>query len=444
MMTYGTRPLAVLFALGCATSCEGPPEQVTPEPDPLPAVSVRVHDELLGEPVEPPKPTEPPKDTRIADARAHAKCYEMDGREGTFACALHRAGRGTPFVFNTLLLGDVSAMREFTEPVYMSGARPDPTPRSSVTMDLHSSPGNYVRPQRGWRQREKARRKGLVDATDYSTGEFFTQDPERRYDRGEAPFFMRKEDEAALRCGDTLHRFTRLSEERAQRLFDEGTFELRAPHGLYEGLANSWAKGEASTREGYPESSGWGNVCDVLLGPPDAKEERRAKKLERARTKLGEVETLREVRWCIDAKREEPWADPNAAATMTERMGEGVARDATELARRIHAVMPPADEPSRSFIIHDESQGLEPKDIKPIYRWWKGLDYGAPREAARIEVLTALYGTTPRGLRLENHTREGKRFNLTFGRCSHRELRSQDEREGRNRRRRPGRRSKEE
>ena len=323
-MTYGIWPLAVLFALGCVTSCEGPPEQVTLEPDPLPAVPVRVHDELLGTPSEPPEPPAPPKDTRIADARAHAKCYEMDGREGTFACALHRAGRGTPFVFNTLLLGDVSAMREFTEPVYMSGAKPDPTPRSSVTMDLHSSPGDYVRPQRGWRQREKARRKGLVDATDYSTGEFFTQDPERRYDRGEAPFFMRKEDEvAALRCGDTLLRFTRLSEERTRRLFDEGVFDFYEHGALFDNHKINWVRGMNAPRGGDPVSKSGGNPCPMLMGPEDAEERRQAEAVSAIYKELRAIETLRGVRWCLDPDAEYPWVETDSTPRTSSRSTSG-------------------------------------------------------------------------------------------------------------------------
>ncbi len=442
----------VSVVLACVTACEAPVEQASTTPEPPSGRSSSVDEPeapraLVAEREEPDPEPDVHREVGEHDAgsdasyrrravlpwsagspslkavRSHAKCYEMDGREGTFLCALHRAGKETPFAHGRILLGEVSAMHSFSETISLS---PDTrtTPRSAVSIDFTYG-GPYTRLKRGVLERERARRKGHVYRVDHATGEFFTDGPERRYDQGQAPLFMRKDEVAALRCGDTLLRFTRLSEERTRRLFDEGVFDIYehdALLGAYDDHKINWVRGKNAPRGGDPVSKSGGNPCPMLMGPEDAEEKRQAEAVSAIYKELRAIETLRRVRWCLDPDAERPWADPNAHVTMKERMGKRVARDAVELAERLYAAMPDDEEEYRK-------NGFDPSDLKPIYKWWTRLDYGAPREAARIEAVTSSPGEPPKSLRLENHTREGKRFKLTFGRCAHEELLPKEERD---------------
>ena len=427
MTTHRTRCTLLFVVVACVTACEAPAEQTPNTPAPTTPREVSVDEPAAPQaPVvarEEPEP-EPllgsDEHVLITQARAHAKCYEMDGREGTFVCALHRAGEGTPFSYGRILLGEASAMHSFSESISLS---PDTrtTPRSAVTIGFTYGRA-YTRLERGALERERARRQGHGYRVDHATGEFFTEGPERRYDQGQAPLFMRKDDVAALRCGDTLLRFTRLSEERTRRLFDEGVFDFYRHGTLFDDQKINWVRGKNAPRGGEPISKSGGNPCPLLMGPEDAEEKRRAEAVSRTRKELRAIETLRRVRWCLDPDAEHPWVDPNAYVTMKERMSKRVARDAVRLAERLYAAMPEDAEAYRQ-------NGFDPTDLKPIYKWWTRLDYGAPREAARIEAVTSSPNEPPKSLRLENHTREGKRFMLTFARCAHEELMSKEERD---------------
>jgi hypothetical protein len=360
-----------------------------------------------------PAPT-PTPDDRLEAVRAHAKCFEVVERPGTLACALHRAPHDPMFTWGRLLVGDTRQMRSFHEGEESLSARAGATPATRVTIDLHEPYGGaYWRPRRGWRERASARRRGRVHRGDHATDAYLTDPAERAFDQGQAPLFMRKDEGAVLRCGDTLHRLEPLPPARTRALFDQGAFDLvpldDASETIEERLSH-WVMGEGSSYEPALETDRPRDVCSFVFGEPSKTDAEQTRALYEAVQETWSVEKLPDVLWCLDMDAPASgWVDEQTRAVVQERMGARVARDATELARRLHAVMPDAATYGAT--------GFEPGDLRPIHDWWVGLGYGAPREAARIVAMNSGRGARPRALLLENHTRSGERFELRFARC---------------------------
>ena len=351
-------------------------------------------------------------------SRGQVHCFELVARDGVFACVTHRYEYGGRTVAGSLYIGDESEMREFKGPIYMGGSQPAPSPALDVTLEP-SMPSDYRRHPRGWRAREEARRKGLVDRTDYSTDAFFTEEPERRYDQGQAPLFMRRPDAAAMRCGDTLHGFTPLSPERTLAFLEGVTIDARRTGTLQAGLAvdsvvvstDAAPTGKRSRKRPPPS-----DPCVLLFGEPTPAQKRHTRAQYEDWSASLEVEKLPDIRWCLDQEGSEAGEDIEAMWQIEERMGARVARDAAELARRLHAIRPDI-EPIDPFVTSDRSVAYPASSLKGLYKWWSRLGYEDRPEAVRLEVMTRLFGTTPTHLRLENHTSLGERFATEFRSC---------------------------